>query len=160
MRLRFRHIRDHLSHHGLASERLDLDRQEQALVAEIRALLPGKLDAHCLDLKIADGRLTLFLDSTAWLTRARFLSGEILTSLKSYHVDTVGFQIRLPERESPGKEAANRRPRLSETAARHLFEAAQHQSDPRLSEALRRLARHGMCATPEPETETDGSERG
>lgn len=149
MRLRFRHIRDHLNRHGFAHEQLDLDRREQVLVDEIRALLPGKLGAHCLDLKIADGRLTLFLDSTAWLTRARFLSGEILTSLKSYHVDAVGFQIRLPERESSSQEMKNRRPRLSETAARHLLEAAEHQSDPRLSEALRRLARHGARATPE-----------
>lgn len=149
MRLRFRHIRDHLSHHGFAPERLDLDRGEQALADEIRALLPGRLGAHCLDLKIADGRLTLFLDSTAWLTRARFLSGEILTSLKSYHVDAVGFQIRLPEPESPGQETVHRRPRLSETAARHLLEAADHQRDPRLSEALRRLARHGPRAMPE-----------
>jgi hypothetical protein len=149
MRLRFRHIRDHLSRHGLASERLELDQREQALVDEIRALLPGKLGMHCLDLKIADGRLTLFLDSTAWLTRARFLSGEILTSLKSYHVDAVGFQIRLPERESSDPEMKSRRPRLSETAARHLLEAAEHQRDPRLSEAFRRLARHGARATPE-----------
>jgi hypothetical protein len=149
MRLRFRHIRDHLSRHGFASERLELDQGKQALVDEIRALLPGKLAAHCLDLKIADGRLTLFLDSTAWLTRARFLSGEILTSLKSYHVDAVGFQIRLPERESSGPETMSRRPRLSETAARHLLEAAEHQRDPRLCEALRRLARHGTRATPE-----------
>lgn len=149
MRLRFRHIRDHLSHHGFARERLEQDRREQTLVAEIRALLPGKLGAHCLDLKIADGRLTLFLDSTAWLTRARFLAGEILTSLKSYHVDAIGFQIRLPEHESSVREAASRRVRLSETAARHLLEAADHQRDPDLSEALRRLARHGPRATPE-----------
>ena len=149
MRLRFRHIRDHLSHHGFARERLEQDRREQTLVAEIRALLPGKLGAHCLDLKIADGRLTLFLDSTAWLTRARFLAGEILTSLKSYHVDAIGFQIRLPEHESSMQEAASRRVRLSETAARHLLEAADHQRDPDLSEALRRLARHGPRATPE-----------
>jgi hypothetical protein len=149
MRLRFRHIRDHLSHHGFARERLEQDRREQTLVAEIRALLPGKLGAHCLDLKIADGRLTLFLDSTAWLTRARFLAGEILTSLKSYHVDAIGFQIRLPEHESSVREAASRRVRLSETAARHLLEAADHQRDPGLSEALRRLARHGPRATPE-----------
>ena len=149
MRLRFRHIRDHLSHHGFARERLEQDRREQTLVAEIRALLPGKLGAHCLDLKIADGRLTLFLDSTAWLTRARFLAGEILTSLKSYHVDAVGFQIRLPEHESPERKTVNRRARLSETAAKHLLEAADHQRDPRLSEALKRLARHGPRATPE-----------
>lgn len=149
MRLRFRHIRDHLSHHGFARERLEQDRREQTLVAEIRALLPGKLGAHCLDLKIADGRLTLFLDSTAWLTRARFLAGEILTSLKSYHVDAIGFQIRLPEHESPEREAVSRRVQLSQAAAKHLMEAADHQRDPRLSEALRRLARHGPRATPE-----------
>lgn len=149
MKLRFRHIRDHLSHHGFAREQLEQNRCKQTLVAEIRALLPGKLGAHCLDLKISNGRLTLFLDSTAWLTRARFLAGEILTSLKSYHVDAVGFQIRLPERESPDQDAAGRRVRLSETAAKHLLEAADHQRDPRLSEALRRLARHGPRATPE-----------
>ena len=149
MRLRFRHIRDHLSHHGFARERLEQDRREQTLVAEIRALLPGKLGAHCLDLKIADGRLTLFLDSKAWLTRARFLAGEILTSLKSYHVDAIGFQIRLPEHESPEREAVSRRVQLSQAAAKHLMEAADHQRDPRLSEALRRLARHGPRATPE-----------
>ena len=149
MRLRFRHIRDHLSHHGLARERLAQEQREQTLVSEIRARLPGKLGRHCLDLRIANGRLTLFLDSTAWLTRARFLSGEILTSLKSYHVDAVGFQIRLPESEACAREAASRRAQLSETAARHLLEAAQHQRDPRLSEALRRLARHGARATSE-----------
>ncbi|MTW21994.1 DciA family protein [Allochromatium palmeri] len=149
MGLRFRHIREHLSHHGVAREQLDLEQSEQALVAEIRARLPGRLDRHCLDLKLADGRLTLFLDSTAWLTRARFLSGEILTSLKSYHVEAVGFQIRLPEHIAANQDEKSRRPRLSETAAKHLLEAAEHQRDPRLSEAFRRLARHGARAAPE-----------
>jgi len=137
----------------LARVRLEQDRHEPTLVAEIRALLPGRLGAHCLDLRLADGRLTLFLDSTAWLMRARFLAGEILASLKSYHVEAVGFQIRLPEHESSGRAAVSRRVRLSETAARHLLEAAEHQRDPRLSEALRRLARHGARTTPEGRTD-------
>ena len=157
MRLRFRHIRDLLHQHGFEHERLDGYRDERALVDEIRARLPQKLGAHCLDLRLDNGRLTLFLDSTAWLTRARFLSGEILTSLKSYHVDAVGFQVRLPESESPSKETSGRRPKLSETAAKHLLEAAEHQSDPNLSAALRRLARHGVCATPARQDQSAGS---
>ncbi|MGQ9830809.1 MAG: DciA family protein [Thermochromatium sp.] len=149
MRLRFRHIRDYLGHHGSARERSEQDRHTQTLVAEIRALLPETLGAHCLDLKLADGRLTLFLDSTAWLTRARFLADEILTSLKSYHVNVIGFQVRLPEHESFRQQATSRRARLSEAAVRHLLEAADRQRDPRLREAFRRLARHGPRKPPE-----------
>ena len=147
MKRSFRHIRDHLEQPSEAHAVLDLLAQQQTLIEELRAQLPDALGAHCLDLTLSNGRLTLFFDSTAWLTRARFLVGEILTSLKSYHVNAVGFQIKLPERPAAATALPLRRVQLSETAAQHLLDAAAHQSDPRLSAALRRLARHGTPPT-------------
>lgn len=140
MKQRFQHIRDHLQQHAEARAQLDQAAHQHAQLAAIRAQLPDALGAHCLDLTLSNGRLTLFFDSTAWLTRARFLVGDILTSLESYHVEEVRFQVKLPE---PDPQIAQRRPRahLSETAARHLLEAAAQQSDPHLRATLQRLAR-------------------
>lgn len=142
MSARFSHIREHLRRHGVARDMLERSHREQAMASRLRALLPETLDAHCLDARIADGRLTLFLDSPAWLTRARFQTDAILTALTAFEIQEVKFQVRLNDRHEfsePSSVTPSRR--LSEAVVEHLLEAAEHQSDPGLSQALGNLAR-------------------
>lgn len=136
---------------GPLRERLAREREAQRLAERIRQGLPAQLRGHCLEARLAEGRLTLLFDSNAWATRARFLAPEILNSLQSYHVREIGFQVRLPENRARVSTPA----RLSEQAARHLLAAAEQQRDPGLREALRRLARHGL-----PQDEVEGSNDG
>ncbi|QIK38372.1 DUF721 domain-containing protein [Caldichromatium japonicum] len=137
------HIGDYLHQSGPLQERLAREREAQRLSQAIRARLPPQIQGHYLDARLVNGRLTLYVDSTAWLTRARFLAQEILNSLTSYHVKAVEFQVRLIE--SPGLAKGQSGPRLSAVAARHLLKAAEQQSDPQLKETLRRLASRGLA---------------
>ncbi|WP_200373226.1 DciA family protein [Thiocystis violacea] len=150
MPARFSHIRDHLRTHGIARDLLERSRRERDLVAALRARLPENLEPHCLDAGVADGKLTLFLDSPAWLTRARFQSEAILASLTSYKIDEIRFQVRLPDKHgSTDRSRVAPSRRLSETVVKHLLEAAEHQTDKGLSDALRNLARRHAQETPD-----------
>ncbi len=134
------HIGDYLNRLGPMRERLAREREAQRLAETIRAQLPPQIQGHCVEARLMDGRLTLFLDSTAWLTRARFLAQEILNAFTSYHVKAIEFQVKLP----PPPPSAQVRPRLSAAAAEHLLAAAEQQRDPQLRQTLRRLASRGL----------------
>ena len=140
---RFSHIRDHLSHHGITRKLLEQSRREQKVATALRTSLPTALEPHCLGIGVVDDKVTLFLDSAAWLTRARFLSEEIRKSLIDFQIKELTFQIRPLAKVdgSPGVTQGDPIHRLSEAVVRHLLEAASHQNDPTLRSALERLAR-------------------
>ncbi len=143
MRTRFSHIRDHLRSNRIARDLLARNKGDEAVVSSVRALLPGSLAQHCVDAGIVAGKLTLCLDSSAWLTRARFLSEEILAALEPHAIDEIRFLVRPPSgvAEPEGRSAARPVRRLSDEVVRVLLAAAEDQSGSELGEALRRFAR-------------------
>lgn len=143
MRTRFSHVRDLLQSHRLARPLLEQGREASKLVSAVRDALPEPLQGHCVDAVVSETKLTIFFDSPAWQTRARFLSEQILGALSAYAIDEARFKVRATQADQCADDTkAQSVPRLSQKVVAHLYEAADHQSDPRLSEALRRLARH------------------
>ncbi len=57
--------------------------RQQALLREVRALLPDPLAAHCLHARIRGSELVLHVDSPAWNSRLRFQAPALLRALRS-----------------------------------------------------------------------------
>nr|WP_274600194.1 DciA family protein [Thiocystis violacea] len=130
-----------LQGHRLARGLLEQDPTEEDIAGRVRAALPQTLRPHCLEATRSGSTATVFLDSSAWLTRARFLSDRILAALREHGIDEIRYRIRPPMIGSTPESADARvTRRLSDAVVAHLYEAAGHQTDDGLSEAFRRLA--------------------
>ncbi len=119
--------------------------QQRAFLERVRRQLPEYLAPHCQAAVFEAGRLTLYAASPAWASRLRYLAGELkqglgsgFTGLREVRVRVIGADILPPP--SPNHEPV--RP-LSTRNRAILRETADGLQDPGLSEALRRLARHG-----------------
>lgn len=143
MRARFSHIRELLRSHALVRQSSEQGYEEREIIALVQASLPESMRPHCIDVSVAGTIVTLFLDSPAWLTRARFLSEQLCSVLSVYAIDEARFKVRPQTINQPAETIQTKAARrLSDKVVAHLYEAADHQSDPRLSEAFRRLAQH------------------
>lgn len=151
------HVRDVMQSNRLIREHLEHRDRESVLYDLVLNRLPPALRNHCRDACLADGVLTLFLDSPAWSTRARFASDDLARSLRSEGVDKVVTQVRIEATESLwsthrghlGKaETGNAfRSRLSDRTIAHLIATAEAMTDPTLANQFRRLAeRHARLA--------------
>lgn len=141
VRTRFLHVRDLLRHHEAVRASLEQEHVQQEIVTLVRAALPESVSAHCLDIGVTGTVVTVFLDSPAWSTRARFLAAQIVSSLSAHGIDEARFKVRQRIMSRPTQSNATQTMRgLSEEVVSHLHEAADQQSDPSLSAAFRRLA--------------------
>ncbi len=104
--------------------------------------LSPQAQPHCLGVHYDTGRLTLYIDSTAWLSRLRFELTAIRLSLRKQPAFSQLHDIRLRVINIPAP-APKREPRLSRQSATLIDEAASTTRDPALREALKRLARRG-----------------
>ena len=143
---RFLSIRDLLRNNPAARELFDRREREAGLLEQVRSLLPEAMRAHCLDADITRNRLTIFLDSPAWATRARFLAQDITTSLKEWQISDMHVQVRLNGGEvfTPPPQAVIQAPRLTAGAVQHLLEAADQMHDPELSRVIRNFAQRHL----------------
>jgi hypothetical protein len=146
------HIREVLESNRLIRRHLDQRDRELALFGMVSDRLPDALRRHCRDATLADGILTLFVDSPAWSTRARFAMDELARSLRKEGVVKVVTQVRLePAGESmrqpidPSQNACGAGgkggAKLSSHAVTHILSAAEGLSDPLLADLFRRLAK-------------------
>ncbi len=85
----FSHIGDLLQNSQATCRLLERRQHEEELLIWIRARLPEPMRAHCLDVGISGERLTLYFDSPAWTTRARFLAMDLLAELKGRQITEV-----------------------------------------------------------------------
>ncbi len=152
MQARLSHIRELLGNNGAARSLLERRQREIELLTQVRARLPKSMRSHCLGIGVTENRLTVFLDSPAWMTRARFLIEEIADSLKEQRIDEVRLQIRLTDDAASACQAATPARRLTIASARHLLEAADNTPDPELSRALKNFASRHL---PNARTEED-----
>ncbi len=117
-------------------------RQHAALLQQVRRLLPSPLDRHCLAAVLRDDRLLLFADSSAWASRLRYFSRDLILGLRQMQLPVTKAAIRIlaPNRQKKLKQRHIMQ--LSRKNAQLLQQTADDISDPALSAALRRLSRH------------------
>ena len=134
-------------------------RLEIRVLGLLRARLTPAMQPHCLELGLQEGVLTLFFDSPAWATRARFLSSEILdwigdqsererrqADLGGSEIEAIRgiTEIQIRIRPDGSETLKTPTPRggigLSAAAAEHLLAAADSMRYPELADTFRRLA--------------------
>ena len=115
------------------------------LERRIRQQLPETIAPHCRIAALERNRLTLLVESSAWATRLRYLSAQLLTTLRR-DPDLAGLvtiQIRIAS-PAPLPAPQSAPPPISAESAHQLQTCAERIADPRLREPLLRLARRGQ----------------
>jgi hypothetical protein len=133
---------------ALFNEAQRIDQLQQLLASQLQ---PAARE-HCHVASWREGRLLLIVTDGHWATRLRYQQTRLLRQLKAFEV-FAGLQ-RIIFKVQPsvgGSSAPVTEGRLSPAAAESLQATAETVSDPRLREALERLARHGKASEPEPE---------
>lgn len=119
-------------------------RQLADLENQVRACLPVDLAGQCRVGGIVDGCLRLFAATPAWASRLRFEAPRLLRVLSRQGVTSVrNIQVRITP-PAAAKSGPLRHVRLSQENARLLEQTARAIRDPRLAQALARLARRGQ----------------
>jgi len=122
-------------------------RQLGQIDAALAAVLDPSVHAHVRAARLESGKLTLLADSPAWATRLRYLTpmlreqldGGVAGALSQVHIAARPASTeREPER--PERQAAS----LSGETATLLEQIADGIADDALSNAVRRVARHGQ----------------
>ena len=113
------------------------------LERRVLACLPADLAAECRVGGISEGRLRLLAPTPAWAARLRFEAPRLLKSLHSHGKTAISeVQVRVVP-PAAARPAPLRQVRLSAANARLLEQTARAIADPRLAQALARLARRG-----------------
>lgn len=119
-------------------------RQLADLERQVLACLPADLSGHCRVGGIVDGCLRLFTATPAWASRLRFEAPKLLQTLSRQGVTSVrSVQVRITP-PAAAKPEPLRHIRLSQENAKLLEQTARAIRDPRLAQALARLARRGQ----------------
>ncbi len=140
----FTSVRELVSHtagplHGLLRRARDLERVDGL----IRQHLGAPLNRHCRLANLTPHTVILHADSPVWSARLRYRTPEILALLRRQlgHPGLRQAQVRVrPPMEPPVRAPA--RPQVSAGTATLLRSVAEGIDDPRLRQALLRLARH------------------
>lgn len=105
--------------------------------------LPAELAEHVFVGGFHEGKLTLLTDRAAWLTRLRYEQRLLLELVQQYPGLESTTGLRLKVRPIRPSKAPMRQPRhLPALAADELNSCAETVEDPRLRDALLRLASH------------------
>lgn len=113
-------------------------RAQNALLNQIRRLLPADLAPHCRAAQIREGLLVLHVDSPVWATRLRYLAPELLSLLRPDHTALSAVTVKvLVERESC--RPRHRPAQHSAVAASIIHDSAEDTKHPQLRAALERL---------------------
>lgn len=111
----------------------------------VAAFLPPSLAPHVRVANLRDGVLILHADSTAWRMRAHYLAPDLLKALRDVPelAGLTSIQVRVAPVASHLRPPSPKPLKLSAAASQYLAGVADTVSDPRLREALRRLAARG-----------------
>lgn len=120
------------------------------VLCQVKQHLDHDLAEHCCAASIHEHTLVLHTTSSAWATRLRYISRQLLSSLQSEpdfshltHIDIkIKHPLHLPTLVNPEDKPTPPTP-LSPHTVKLLEDTASHSEDPKLREALRRLARRG-----------------
>lgn len=128
--------------HLFASDRLRaLQRQfrdNEELLNLVKKQLPAELKQHCTSINRQGQTLAITVDASVWATKMRFLTHQIC---RETGVRQVRIRVSAPQRmtQRPANTAAVQ-PRRSSAAVAVLDNAARHEPDEKLKQALERLA--------------------
>jgi hypothetical protein len=140
---RFPHtIADYFRQQPTIRELLSESMRQQRLKADIQALLPEPLKAHCTAALQKESQLIIYTDSSAWASRFRYFSRELRQKLldSGLKIDKVTIRVTIESR--PAKRKRERIRRLSPENASLISQVADGIEDPSLKAALRRLVHH------------------
>ncbi|MEJ1383718.1 MAG: DciA family protein [Candidatus Sedimenticola sp. (ex Thyasira tokunagai)] len=122
---------------------LSRSRKQQQLLQQVRSMLPEPLCEHCVGAVKSASRLLIYVDSSAWAGRLRFISRELTTKLNESGLRVERITVRVMLSPKPRRQTENRRLRqLSADNASLIIETAEAIDDPELQAAMKRLARH------------------
>lgn len=142
MKSKPRPIRDLLEHSATVGALMRDLRQQQQLLATVRALLPANQASHCLDARLHRGVLTLFADSPVWTNKLRFTTPRLLSEVRRAHPGVASIAVRtFPRRQFQGPKRHRRKAVPSKRAAALVEDGALAVVSPSLRSALMRLAR-------------------
>jgi hypothetical protein len=114
---------------------------QEALLARIRAMLPGELAPHCVGATVDGHTLRLLADSAAWATRLRYLGRDLIRRLRADAIAVSAVEVRLLPSDARAEPVRRRTARPSDSAAVCLEQTADGIGDPALRAALQRLGR-------------------
>ena len=117
--------------------------QEQLLI-QVRESLPPPLDRHCIGAIPQGEELTLLVQSSAWASRIRYLSRELLKQLqrRQLRFKQVHIRVSIDTKPSERIKTSRRAKPLSTENAQLLRSLSETLDDDQLKPALQRLSRH------------------
>lgn len=122
----------------------DHSRRLRGLTERVRAILPQDLASHCEVIGLADGILTLAVDSASWRTRFRFVEGDLLSRWPATDDRERPSRIRIKVVDRPSDPVHGRQAQpMSGATAKQIAAVAERIDHPGLAAALRRLSRRG-----------------
>lgn len=104
--------------------------------------LEPTLKTHCNVVKMTETDLTLAVDNNIWLTRLRYITPVLLNTLRQTtqfkHLEKIHWQIHL--RAPTVQKTSKTAPKLSAQSSQTIKTLTESIQDPKLREALQRLA--------------------
>ncbi len=74
---------------------IDRSRQQEALLMQVRDLLPAPLNRHCRAAILRDQLLVLYADSSAWASRLRYFTRNLCNHLQQQGVIVHKVSVRV-----------------------------------------------------------------
>jgi len=109
----------------------------------VSGVLPAALRAHCRLANVREGTVVMTADSPVWAARLKYLGPTLLEQLRRGHgLEGKELRVRIAPAAVP-ETPPLRRPVMPAAAGDALRSLAEHESDPDLAAALRRLGSRG-----------------
>ena len=131
-----------VEHYLAAIPEIEKASTQLKLLGQVRQALPQELRYQCLGATLDNGRLILFVPSSAWAGRLRFYFVVVQTELARSEVVVDRMDVRIIPPRKVLRDVAHPR-EISSASASLLRHTAKCVDDPDLAAALSRLAAHG-----------------
>lgn len=134
----------HLLGHGDSARLIERVRYLRSVNGHLRACLDTETSNHVQVADVNSERMLVHIDSTAWATRLRYQSPQLLRCLHRH--PSLAQLRRIEIRVTPLAQPVSSSPQpatLSAVNAAIIDSTADSLSDPNLRTALKRLARRG-----------------
>ena len=117
---------------------------QEHLLKQVQECLPSPLDRHCISAIPRGEVLSLLVRSSAWASRLRYLSRELLEQLRHRQIrfKRIHIQVSVDTRLGKPTTTSRRAIPLSRESAELLRSVGESLDDEQLNAALQRLSRH------------------
>jgi hypothetical protein len=126
-------------------------RQLHGLGVLLGEILGPELAAHCQLANVRGNTLVVTASSTAWATRVRYQSPQLLQKIRCEErfrgIDAIHVRITPTASPRANTPHSNRRASMSEEAAECLYQCAEGIEDKNLRSALKNLAKRKRPGT-------------